>query len=70
MNNISQKSYVRNKLLVYGHTESKMESSFLPAFVVSDSKEKMFFINGVSIAVNASIDDGVLKRIIKICSEL
>lgn len=70
MNNISQKSYARNKLLVYGHTESKMKSSFLPAFVVPDSKEEMFSINGVSIAVNASIDDEVLKRIIKICSEL
>lgn len=70
MNNISQKSYVRNKLLVYGHTESKMESSFLPAFVVSDSKEKMFFINGVSISVNASIEASTEIKFLPLFLEL
>ena len=34
MNNISQKSYTRNRLLIYGRHESKMDSAFLPAFIV------------------------------------
>lgn len=70
MNNISQKSYTRNRLLIYGHNKSIVDSSFLPAFVVSESKEETFSINGVSISVDASIDDEILKRIIRICSEL
>ena len=69
-NNISQKSYARNKLLIYGHNKSMVDSSFLPAFVVPESKEETFSINGVSISVDASIDDEILKRIIRICSEL
>ena len=69
-NNISQKSYARNKLLIYGHNKSMVDSSFLPAFVVPESKEETFSINGVSISVDASIDDEILKRIIGICSEL
>ena len=69
-NNISQKSYARNKLLIYGHNKSIVDSSFLPAFVVPESKEETFSINGVSIAIDASIDDEILKRIIRICSEL
>ena len=69
-NNISQKSYARNKLLIYGHNKSMVDSSFLPAFVVPESKEETFSINGVSIAIDASIDDEILKRIIRICSEL
>ena len=69
-NNISQKSYARNKLLIYGHNKSIVDSSFLPAFVVPESKEETFSINGVSISVDASIDDEILKRIIRICSEL
>ena len=64
MNNISQKSYTRNRLLIYGRHESKMDSAFLPAFIVPESKEETFSINGVSI------DDEILKRIIRICSEL
>lgn len=47
-----------------------MDSSFLPAFIVPESKEETFSINGVSISVDASIDDAVLKRAIRICSEL
>ena len=70
MNNISQKSYTRNRLLIYGRHESKMDSAFLPAFIVPESKEETFSINGVSIATDASIDDEILKRIIRICSEL
>ena len=70
MSNISQKSYTRNRLLIYGRHESKMDSAFLPAFIVPESKEQTFSINGVSISVDASIDDAVLKRIIRICSEL
>lgn len=50
--------------------ESKMDSAFLPAFIVPESKEETFSINGVSIAIDASIDDEILKRIIRICSEL
>ena len=50
--------------------ESKMDSAFLPAFIVPKSKEETFSINGVSIAIDASIDDEILKRIIRICSEL
>ena len=69
-NNISQKSYARNRLLIYGHNKSIVDSSFLPAFVVPESKEETFSINGVSISVDASIDDEILKRIIRICSEL
>ena len=69
-NNISQKSYARNKLLIYGHNKSIVDSSFLPAFVVPESKEETFSINGVSISIDASIDDEILKRIIRICSEL
>ena len=69
-NNISQKSYTRNRLLIYGHIKSKMDSSFLPAFIVPESKEETFSINGVSISVDASIDDAVLKRVIRICLEL
>ena len=69
-NNISQKSYARNKLLIYGHNKSMVDSSFLPAFVVPESKEETFSINGVSISVDASIDDEILKRIRRICSEL
>ena len=68
--NISQKSYTRNRLLIYGRHESEMDSAFLPAFIVPESKEETFSISGVSIAVNASVDDEVLKRIIRICSEL
>ena len=45
-----------------------MDSSFLPAFIVSESKEETFSINSVSIVVDASVDDEVLKRIIRICS--
>ena len=37
-NNISQKSYARNKLLIYGHNKSMVDSSFLPAFVVKVKK--------------------------------
>ena len=66
MNNISQKSYTRNRLLIYGRHESKMDSAFL----LPESKEETFSINGVSIAIDASIDDEILKRIIRICSEL
>lgn len=64
--NISQKSYERSRLLIYGHNKSKMDSSFLPAFIMPESKKETFSINGVSI----SIDDAVLKRVIRICSEL
>lgn len=70
MNNISQKSYTRNRLLIYGHIKSKIDSSFFPAFIIPESKEETFSINGVSIAIDASIDDEILKRIIRICSEL
>lgn len=68
--NISQKSYTRNRLLIYGRHEPKIDSAFLPAFVVPESNEETFSINGVSISVDASIDDAVLKRVIRICSEL
>lgn len=42
MNNISQKSYTRNRLLIYGRHESKIDSAFLPAFLFLKVKKRRF----------------------------
>ena len=50
--------------LIYGRHESKMDSAFLPAFIVPESKEETFSINGVSIAIDALVlrqEKGLIK---------
>lgn len=69
--NISQKSFERNRILIYGFKE-KPSDAFAPVTVVSNNSTTSidFYINDISVRIDSSVDDVALKRIIKICSEL
>lgn len=68
---ISQKSFNRNRLLIYGKKHSN-NKSFMPVTVAPAVKDTSFkfSINNISVTTDSSIDDDSLKKIIKICSEL
>ena len=69
---INPKSYMRNKMLIYGKVRQDTPSDFMPAVVLPSAKQSSlsFKINGVSLHVDSSIEDFDLKRIIDICSRL
>ena len=71
-NHINPKSYMRNKMLIYGKVCQDIPSDFMPAVVVPSSEQSSFSftINGISLHVESSIEDSDLKRIIDICSRL
>lgn len=71
-NHINPKSYMRNKMLIYGKVRQDIPSDFIPAVVVPSSEQSSFSftINGISLHVKSSIEDSDLKRIIDICSRL
>ena len=68
---INQKSFNRNRLLIYGKKHSN-KKTFMPVTVVPTIKNTSFkfSINDISVTADSSIDDESLKKIIKICSEL
>ena len=71
-NHINPKSYMRNKMLIYGKVRQDIPLDFIPAVVVPSSEQSSFSftINGISLHVESSIEDSNLKRIIDICSRL